>query len=285
MTDRIIAALRACRRPRAFPDGTPYDSLAGEDAARLAAEFDRDRLQIEISALENDVVPERYARNMRFLSFREQATLLRAHVAVVGLGGLGGGVTEMLARLGIGTLTLVDGDVFEESNLNRQFLSRQDRLGTPKSQAAVQRVRAINAAVRIRSLNTYIDAENAPDILSGVSVVVDCLDNIRSRFVLEAAAKRLAVPFVSAAVAGLAGQITTIFPEDPGLSQIYGPLEDNPPDKGAETALGTLPPAVTTVAALECSEVLKIILKKGLNLRNRLMLIDLIDNTFEVLQL
>ena len=89
---------------------------------------------------------------------------------------------------------------------------------------------------------------------------------------------------VSAAVAGSAGHITTIFPEDPGLKLIYGDQVD-PSIKGAEASFGCLPQAVTLLSSLECSEVLKILLKEGAVSRNKLIVVDLLDNTFDVLQL
>ncbi len=104
----------------------------------------------------------------------------------------------------------------------------------------------------------YIDETNATDLLAKTDVIVDCLDNIKTRFVVERAAKQMGVPFISAAVAGFSGQLTTIFPEDQGLKLIYGAVENDIPSKGAEAALGTLSPVVTTLASLECAEIVKI---------------------------
>ena len=127
-------------------------------------------------------------------------------------------------------------------------------------------------------------AENADRIITGADVVVDCLDTLKTRFVLEKAARAAKIPLVSAAIAGTYGQITTIFPEDPGLSLIYGP-EDQVPAKGAEATLGTLPYTAMMMASLECSEITKILLKRGTLLRNRLLVMDLMDNAVEVLSL
>jgi molybdopterin-synthase adenylyltransferase len=228
--------------------------------------------------------PQRYARNRGTLSGRDQIVLLGSRVCIVGLGGLGGGVTEILTRLGVGPLTLIDGDVFEESNLNRQLLSTVQNLGTSKATAAALRVRQINPSVQTRIHPVFLDAQNAASLLEGAAVVVDCLDSLRTRFVLEKAAKAAGIPLVSAAIAGTYGQITTIFPEDPGLSLIYGP-EDGVPEKGAETALGTLPYTALALASLQCSEITKILLNRGSLLRNRLLVLDLMDNAVEVLAL
>jgi molybdopterin/thiamine biosynthesis adenylyltransferase len=240
--------------------------------------------EIEIAALENGIVPERYARNMRTFSIADQSALLGAHAAVVGLGGLGGTVTEILARMGVGQLTLIDGDRFEDINLNRQLLSSVEQLGGLKTQEAEERIGRINPSVEVRTHRQFLSQENAEQLLSSADVVVDCLDNLRTRFQVEDAIRRIGCPLVSAAVAGSTGHLTTIFPEDPGLRLIYGE-PDNAPLKGAETALGTVPYAVTFLAALECAEVTKIILGKGLPFRHKLLVADLLEGTIEVMSL
>ncbi len=267
-----------------YPDKTPYRSLSVANVLALADRTGMRGGEIEIAALENGIVPERYARNMRSFSLADQAALLQARVAVVGLGGLGGTVTEILSRLGVGRLTLVDGDRFEDSNLNRQLLSTVEGLGQLKSEAALARVGRINPSVEITALTEFVTVENAEAVLGGCEVVVDCLDNLRTRFQVEDACRRLGCPLVSAAVAGSSGHVTTIFPKDAGLRLIYGEPQ-NAPLKGAETALGTVPYAVTFLAALECAEVVKVILKKGSLLRHKLLVADLMDGIVEVMNL
>jgi molybdopterin/thiamine biosynthesis adenylyltransferase len=115
--------------------------------------------------------------------------------------------------------------------------------------------------------------------------VVDCLDNIETRFVVQDAAQDLGVPFVSAAVGGISGHVTTILPGDAGLALIYGDKEKMAGMKGAEATLGCLPHAVVMIAALECTEVFKILLKRPGVLRNRMLVVDLNDSTFETLRL
>ena len=237
-----------------------------------------------VVGLEKGNISRRYARNMGTFSIQDQAVLEGSRVCIVGLGGLGGAVTESLARLGIGALTLVDGDVFEESNLNRQLLCTMETLGTSKAAAARSRVLQINPSVRTRIHDVFLDAGNAARLIEGADVAVDCLDSLKTRFVLEKAAKAAGIPLVSAAIAGTYGQITTVFPQDPGLAMIYGP-EDQAPARGAEAVLGTLPYTAMIMASLECSEITKILLKRGNLLRNRLLVADLMDNVMEVLDL
>lgn len=267
-----------------FPDHTPYRSISVGQLSQVAAAAGLDGRDLEITALEHGIVPERYARNMRSFSAADQAALLRARVGVVGLGGLGGAVTEVLARIGVGRLVLADGDCFDESNLNRQLLSTVERMGAPKADAARERVAQVNPSVEVAAHRQVVTAENADTLLGECDAVVDGLDNLPSRFVLEDACRRIGCPLVSAAVAGASGHVTTIFPGDRGLRLIYGE-PGNLPAKGAETALGTLPYAVVFLATLECAEVVKLILKKGRPLRNRLLVADLNDAIIEVMNL
>jgi molybdopterin/thiamine biosynthesis adenylyltransferase len=269
---------------KTFPDKTPYRSLSVANVLGLAGRSGASGREAEIAALENGIVPERYARNMRTFSLEDQAALLQARVGVVGLGGLGGTVVEVLARMGVGHLRLVDGDRFEDSNLNRQLLSTVEGLGQLKSEAARARVGRINPSVDVTALFEFVTAENAEAVLAGCDVVVDCLDTLRTRFVVEDACRRIGCPLVSAAVAGSSGHVTTIFPEDKGLRLIYGE-PGQLPLKGAETSLGTLPYTVVFLATLECAEVVKVILKKGKLLRHKLLVADLMDGVVEVMNL
>ncbi len=242
--------------------------------------------KVEITCLDNGIVPTRYLRNQESVKPDDQIRLLNAKVAVIGLGGLGGLVVETLARIGVGHLTLVDGDVFEDHNLNRQLMSTHSAIGLSKALTAAKRVNEVNTAVQVVIHDSFMTAENAATLVNDCDVVVDCLDNINTRFDLEKAAKRIGIPMVSAAIAGVTGHVTTIFPEDTGLALIYGSRQTIRETKGAETILGCLPQAVFLISAVESSEVIKLILgqPQGL-LRNKLWVVDLTNNTFEVLSL
>jgi len=270
--------------PATHPDGTPYRSIGMKDLKKLCQGQGLSGRDGQIAALEAGVVPERYARNVRVYSLEEQVALLRSSVCVVGMGGLGGTVVEVLARLGVGTLLLVDGDIFDESNLNRQFLSQEQGLGKPKVQEAATRVGAVNSSVVVHVHQCYLNEDNTLSILSDADVTIDCLGGLKDRFVLEGATKQAGCPLVSAAVAGLSGHVTTIFPSDPGLQLIYGDAQSLP-TAGAESSLGCLPQITTLLAALECSEAARILLKKRPLLRHQLMVIDLDDMGAEVLDL
>ena len=155
----------------------------------------------------------------------------------------------------------------------------------PKAEAAAARVRTINPGLEVVAAAAYLTPENAHELVDAASVVVDCLDNIPSRFALEAAARRAGSPLVSAAVAGISGHVTTIFPGDVGLEAIYGPVDQLEKVTGSETRLGCLAPGVNLMASLECNEVLKVLLGRKKTLQNSLLVVDLADYTFEKLQL
>lgn len=267
-----------------YPDGSEYLALSIDQVIFLEKISDISAKTIEITALQNGIIPQRYVRNFKAFSPKDQIKLLQSSVAVVGLGGLGGGVTEILARIGIGKLILIDGDAFEESNLNRQFLCTQKRLRTSKALAAAERVKEINSSVTTTAYGEFLTQNNALRLLSQAYVIVDCLDSISTRFIVHNAAKKYKKPLVSSAVAGASGHLTTIFPEDEGLPLIYGePFGDT--STSAEKSLGCLPYAVTLLSAMECSEVVKIILNQGSLLRNQLLLVDLDSNTLEIMHL
>jgi len=201
----------------------------------------------------------------------------------VGLGGLGGYVTEALARAGMGRLILIDGDVFEEHNLNRQLLSGEAKLGTHKVEAARQRVAEINGAVEVTGHAVTLDRENLPRLLAGADVVVDALDRLPTRLVLQDGAQALGIPMVHGSIAGFLGQVMTIFPGDPGLRGLYG--DGELPEQGLEAQLGTPAATPMAVAAWEAQEVVKIITGRGELLRHRLLVLDMESGASDVLRL
>jgi len=227
---------------------------------------------------------ERYARNVDTLTRTEQDRLASAKVAVLGLGGLGGGVCEMLARTGVGHLTLIDGDVFETSNLNRQLLCTEALVGTPKAEAAEARIHAVNSQVTVTRVAAYADKTNLYDMIKGSDLVVDCLDSIHTRFLLQDAAKKAQMPLVAGAIAGVSGQVTVFFPEDKGYELIYGKREQLPA-KGIESRTGNISYCALMVAAVQASECTKLLLDRGDVLRNKLLIMELWSNTFEVMDL
>ena len=218
---------------------------------------------------------ERYLRNHDAISEADQATLAIDRVLVVGCGGLGGMVIECLARIGVGHLRVVDGDVFEASNLNRQILCSTMNLNRPKTLAAKQRVMAVNPLVEVDAVQANLTVENATSLLADCDVAVDCLDNIPARLVLQEAAKNAGLPLVHGAVAGWCGQVCVVQPGEDLLSILYGDARE---EQGEEVSAGTLSFTAVAVGALQAAEVVKLLLGKP-GLRGELLVLDLLNAT------
>lgn len=163
----------------------------------------------------------RHSRNIPALSREEQALLAGKTLAVIGCGGLGGHLIELLTRVGVGSIRCVDGDVFEESNLNRQLLSTMDTLGTPKAQAAAERVKAIDPGIRVEARCVYLDEHNARELISGCDAVVDALDSIEARRTLAKACEVLQIPLVFGGISGWVAQAAVSMPGDHLIETLF----------------------------------------------------------------
>lgn len=163
----------------------------------------------------------RYERNTPALSQKECDCLKEKHVLVVGCGGLGGHLIDMLARIGIGSLRVVDGDVFEPSNLNRQLLSEVPLLGVSKAKAAADRVSRVNPDTEIEALEEFMTEANVQDLISGCDAVLDGLDNIAGRKILAAACAKAGIPYIYGAVNGWVAQAAISMPENCLIEMLY----------------------------------------------------------------
>ena len=225
---------------------------------------------------------ERYIRNEKMLSAEENKKLRSFNIAVIGCGGLGGHIIEMLARLGIGRLTLIDGDVFEPSNLNRQLLSTPENMGQPKAREAEKRVRLINPEVQVVSKQTRLESHNAAALLQGHDLIIDALDNIPTRLIIEAKAAELQIPVVFGAIAGWHAQVGSILPGDRLLEKLY---LDSEVDKGSEIHLGNPSFTPALAASLQVAEAVKILLGMEGVLRNKLLMIDTLKHEYHVIDM
>ena len=273
---QLVQELLKRTQLRKRPDGTDYQSLCLVDEKILAEESGFSRRIVQRAALENNIVPERYIRNQAGLSSRDQLKLLDAHVAIIGLGGLGGTVAEILARTGVGTLTLVDGDAFDESNLNRQLLSTEENLGKAKADVAVERISIVNPAVDCRARRAFLDRKNCRDLLKGADIAVDCLDSIPARFLLQEGCREHRIPMVSTAIGGKTGQLLVVPAGSNRLSQIYGPVKDTAAT-GLESKAGTQACMALFAGALECCEVVCLLVSGSPTLDDAMILADLED--------
>jgi molybdopterin/thiamine biosynthesis adenylyltransferase len=212
---------------------------------------------------------ERYLRNQNAISPQEQALLSQKRIVIIGCGGLGGYLLEQLGRLGVGFIRVVDSDLFEESNLNRQLLSSNLNLGKPKVLAAKHRMLAINPLVEVDTIQERMTADNVVDLLAGCDLVLDALDNIPDRFILQQAAKSAQIPFVHGAVAGWQGQVCLVLPGQDLLNLIYG---DSQEYSGDEQETGTLAFTVGLTASLMAAISLQTLLNKEIPERKLLLL-------------
>lgn len=270
--------------PYVAPNNRTYPTITLPDRDALAATLSLSKRNVEISALKAGVVPQRYLRNMGSLELSGQLKLLKARALLIGAGGLGGTIAQLLARMGLGILTIADGDSFSEDNLNRQAFAQESNVGTSKVQAARSGILSINAATEVEIYDGFVGEKEILQLLKGADAAIDALDNMPTRFILEKVCKEVHVPLVHGAVAGFSGQVTSIYPEDVGFRAFYGDPQTIP-EKGIEVELGNLAGIVSAIASLQVQEVVKIITGLGRPLRNRLLFLDSLNGSAEIISL
>jgi len=219
----------------------------------------------------------RYIRNIPALSEAECALLAEKKVAVVGCGGLGGHIIELCARLGIGSIRAVDGDVFEVSNLNRQLLSEDALLGCSKAQAAADRLGRINPLVKVEAVCTFLDEHNAPELIEGCDAVLDGLDNPESRRILSAACAKAGIPYIFGAIQGWVAQAALVMPGE-GLVDMLYPEGTEIRDK---SVLSFTPALCASMQTALCTKLLC-----GREIESGVLYyFDLLDKEFETIKL
>jgi len=224
---------------------------------------------------------ERYQRNLGTLSPAENEMLKTARVAIVGCGGLGGYVFEMLGRLGVGHITIIDGDVFTTTNLNRQILSDTQKLGQSKVHSAVERMKLVNPDIIVTPIDKMLDDGNAQALLHGHDIIMDALDNIPSRLVVAKACNALKIPLVHGAIHSWYGQVATIMPGESTMDIIY-----QSPEFQREERPSTPSFTPALVAALQVAEAVKLLIKRGERLREgTLLLVDTLFNEYRITEL
>jgi len=164
-------------------------------------------------------------------------------------------------------------------------MSTEGNLGQYKVIAAAKRVKEINSATTGTTFRERLTRNNAQSLLAGARVVVDGLDNLSSRLMVEQACRQLAIPYVYASIGGFNGQLMTIFPEDVGLSSLYGPSSNTVPEQGIDTRIGNPPATMVMIAALQVQEVVKIIAGVGTPIRNQVLLVDVRECTIDRIEL
>jgi len=261
--------------------GQELRTISDHDLRNWAMRHDLTMRQAVAHALEADIFPECYERNFPCLSASEQLRLYQSAILIAGLGGLGGALAVLLARVGVGRFLLTDGDVFTLSNLNRQCLATRPTLGANKALTAAAHLHEINPALRAEAVPHYLTPENLPKYLAQVQIAVDGLDNLNSRRELFRAAQKAGVPLVHGAVAGQFGQVATLLPDDPdGFATIYS---DATAEIGASREI--LAPVVALTASLQAQEAIRLLLGQAPLYHGRLAYFDGDTGTLEVLPL
>jgi len=271
-------------KPKVAPNQKTYSTLSLSDRDSLSSTLGLSKRDLEIAALDLEVWPQRYLRNAGSLGIAGQKKLLQSKALLIGAGGLGGTIAQLLARMGLGALVMADGDSFSEDNLNRQAFSLESTVGSPKVRVAQAEIARINAATEVEVFEGFAGEKEFAALIEGVQVALDALDNMPSRFRLEKACRDARIPLVHGAVAGFTGQVTTIYPEDVGFRAFYGDPQ-NAPEKGIEVELGNLAGIVSTIASLQVQEAVKVLTGLGRPLRNRLLFIDTLNGVAETISL
>ncbi len=230
---------------------------------------------------------ERYSRHLLVpeIGFEGQMKLLDAKVLLLGAGGLGSPTALYLAAAGVGTIGIVDDDVVDLSNLQRQVIHTNDRIGMPKVDSAEQGIQDINPGVEVVKHQTRLDASNIMEIIEGYDVIVDGVDNFPTRYLLNDASVRLKIPVVSASILGFDGQLSVFAPyEGPCYRCLYPtpPPAELAPSCGANGVLGALP---GIMGVLQAIEVVKLVTGSGEPLIGRLLLYEALGTTFTNLKL
>ncbi|WP_333587919.1 HesA/MoeB/ThiF family protein [Phenylobacterium sp.] len=215
---------------------------------------------------------ERYARHLvlREVGGPGQQKLKAARVAIIGAGGLGAPASLYLAAAGVGQITLIDPDVADLSNLQRQVIFRSDEVGTPKVEAAAAKLAALNPHVAVRPLQTALTAANAADLLDGADLVLDGTDDFATRFAVNAACVAHGKTLVSGAIGRWTGQVG-VFSGQPCYRCL---VPEIPPDAETCSAVGVVGALAGVIGSMMALEAVKVITGAGEPLAGRLLIYD-----------
>jgi molybdopterin/thiamine biosynthesis adenylyltransferase len=242
-----------------------------------------------MSTSEHETQDTRYARQIRYASIGEtgQASLLRSHAVIVGVGALGCVIANHLARAGVGKLTLIDRDIVDRSNLQRQLLydEADAASGTPKAVAAASRLSAINSQITYVAHVADLSSYNAEALLSDADIILDGTDNFSVRYLINEVSIKHSLPWIYGGAVGASGMTFTIIPElTPCLSCLF-PV---PPTGGSldtcETA-GVLSPIIDTIASIQVMEAIKLLTNQQQALHSSLLQIDLWNHQWQSLSI
>ena len=215
---------------------------------------------------------EMVSRQMSIVSKSQQEKLKNSKITVIGCGGIGGAAIEMLARMGVGNLQIVDKDSFDVSNINRQLMSSFYSVGKSKTQVTEDTIQSINPFIKVESFEGELNESNVEKIVAGSDLVIDALDNLVSRIILSRCARELEIPFIHGAIHGTMGQVTVFNNETPSYEELFKlPSKNNELStevidevlKLSQDIPPVLGPVPNIVGCLQASEAFKVITGKG----------------------
>lgn len=228
---------------------------------------------------------DRYSRNKLIEGFGEegQEALSQASVLIVGAGGLGSPCLLYLASAGIGTLGIVEYDRVEPSNLQRQILYTEQQLNYPKVEMAKERLQALNSNIKIQTHPFALNATNSSTLFRPYDFIVDCSDNLETKYLINDTCVELEKPFSFGSVIGLQGQTLTYTPGNTSLRTLFGNLPH--PDKQIRASqVGVLGAMAGLIGSIQATEVIKYLTGVGQLLVNRLLLVNGKDFSFQILR-
>ncbi len=288
--DKSARTIIYCRSGnRSYIAAQQLEALGYEDVASMAGgilAWQEQGLPVVAASGMTAEQRDRYSRHTLLpeVGVDGQLKMLNAKVLLVGAGGLGAPTALYLAAAGIGTIGLVDDDLVDASNLQRQVIHNTERIGTPKTQSARLTIEALNPDVDVVEHNFRLDASNIVEILSEYDVIVDGADNFPTRYLLNDASVRLRKPVVSASILSFDGQISTFVPfEGPCYRCLYPtpPPAELAPSCSANGVLGVM---AGQMGLLQANEVLKLVLGIGEPLIGRLLLYEALSTRFTELK-
>lgn len=231
--------------------------------------------------MDGEKAQQRYGRQLIIEGFGEegQEKLKAARVVIAGAGGLGSVISIYLAVAGVGRIRIIDHDTVELSNLNRQILYGDGDIGKKKAQVARGKLQALNPEIAVEAVTETITEGNAFGLLRGFDAIVDAMDNLPTRYVLNKVAVGQKVPLFHGAVRGFEGRATTIIP---GITPCLKCIYPRAPQPEVTPVIGVAP---AVIGSIEATEVIKYILGIGELLTNRLLVYDGLNMEFMEIKL
>jgi adenylyltransferase/sulfurtransferase len=229
---------------------------------------------------------DEYARQivLQDIGLEGQQKLKDAKVVIIGIGGLGSPTAMMLAAMGIGALRIIDRDIVSKTDLHRQYLYRRKDAGRPKVEVAEERLKEINPRLQVEGIAEPLTSENVDEMVRDVDVIMDGLDVMSVRYIVNRASVKWKKPYIFASAIEMFGNVSTLIPfKTPCLECFYGGLSDDQLPRCA--IVGVHPGVLGIVTSIAVSEAIRLIIGKPPKLANRLLFVDLRDLSFDKIEL